>query len=257
MPLRVRSMVGLLPLCAVDDARPGDAGSACPTSPRGCAGSSRNKPRVRRRGRRTRIERDEHASGGCSSIVDPDRLRAHPRARCSTRTSSCRRTACARCRAATATHPFTISLDGVDAHASTTSRPSRRRGLFGGNSNWRGPVWFPVNYLLIEALRVYDRYFGDDFTVEYPTGSGTRADARARSPTSSPRRLIGALPATTPTGAGRCFGGYELFQTDPAWHDLIPFHEYFHGDTGAGLGASHQTGWTGLVADLIIRRRRA
>ena len=100
--------------------------------------------------------------------------------------------------------------------ASTTSRRSRRTALFGGNSNWRGPVWFPVNYLLIEALRVYHRYFGDDFTVEFPTGSGQQLHARRRSPTSSPARLIAHVPPRRATGAGRCFGGYELLQRDPA-----------------------------------------
>jgi hypothetical protein len=123
-------------------------------------------------------------------------------------------------------------------------------GLFGGNSNWRGPIWMPVNYLLIEMLRVYHRYLGAAFTVECPTGSGQMmpldqvADQLAS-------RLIGIFL----DGDGRrpVFGSYERFQTDPAWHDLIPFHEYFNGDTGAGIGASHQTGWTGLVADLVIR----
>ena len=128
-------------------------------------------------------------------------------------------------------------------------------GLFGGNSNWRGPIWFPINYLLVETLRVYHRYLGDGFTVEFPTGSGRAADPRA-----GRRRAVGAadrdLPRARRRHAARCSARYELFQRDPAWHDLIPFHEYFHGDTGAGLGASHQTGWTGLVADLIIRRGR-
>ena len=127
-------------------------------------------------------------------------------------------------------------------------------GLFGGNSNWRGPIWMPINYLLVETLRVYHRYLGDAFTVECPTGSG-RELSLAQVADELAARLT-ALFLKRTDGTRPVFGGYRLFQEDPAWHDLIPFHEYFHGDTGAGLGASHQTGWTGLVADLIVRRGR-
>src|SRR3954465_10062007 len=127
-------------------------------------------------------------------------------------------------------------------------------GLFGGNSNWRGPIWFPINFLLVGTLRVYERFLGASWKVECPTGSGQMlslgevADALAA-------RLPGIFLAR-PDGTRPVFGDYELFQRDPAWRNLIPFHEYFHADTGAGLGASHQTGWTGLVADLLIRRGR-
>jgi hypothetical protein len=125
--------------------------------------------------------------------------------------------------------------------------------LFGGNSNWRGPVWMPLNYLMIGALDRYQSYFGDRLLVEYPTGSGSTvtlgqvADDLAR-------RLVSIFTAGA-DGRRPIFGGYELFQTDEAWRDQLWFHEYFHGDTGAGLGASHQTGWTGLVLDLIADRR--
>ena len=123
-------------------------------------------------------------------------------------------------------------------------------GMFGGNSNWRGPVWFPVNHLIIEGLRRFGEFFGDDLLVEYPTGSGEKqtfgeiADDLAR-------RLVNLFLLD---GDGRrpVHGDVELFQRDERWRDLIPFYEYFHGDTGAGLGASHQTGWTALVVDLII-----
>ena len=113
-------------------------------------------------------------------------------------------------------------------------------------------MWFPVNYLVIEALRRYARLFGDDLLVEHPTGSGSKLTL-----TQVADDLAGRLVSIfTADAAGRrpVFGDEELFQTDPAWHDQVPFHEYFHGDTGKGLGASHQTGWTGLVADLIVRR---
>jgi hypothetical protein len=127
--------------------------------------------------------------------------------------------------------------------------------LFGGNSNWRGPIWFPVNYLLVATLPIYYRYLGDGFKVELPTGSG-RELTLAQAADELSARLIGIF-LDDENGRRPVFGGYELFQSDPAWHGQIPFHEYFHGDTGAGIGASHQTGWTGLVADLIIRRGRA
>ena len=124
--------------------------------------------------------------------------------------------------------------------------------MFGGNSNWRGPVWFPVNYLLIEALRRFGRFFGDDLLVEYPTGSGIKCSLSAIADDLSDRLI--ALFTDDADGRRPVFGDNELFQHNPAWHEPL-FYEYFHGDTGAGLGASHQTGWTALVADLIIRRR--
>ena len=122
-------------------------------------------------------------------------------------------------------------------------------GLFGGNSNWRGPVWFPVNFLIIESLQKFHYYLGDDFKVECPTGSGkymTLWEAAAE----ISRRLT-RIFIKDEKGRRPVFGGTEKFQTDPEWRDYIPFHEYFHGDNGAGVGASHQTGWTGLVAKLI------
>jgi len=122
--------------------------------------------------------------------------------------------------------------------------------MYGGNSNWRGPVWFPVNYIVIRALLQYDRFFGPTFTVEYPTGSGKRLTLREVAGDLA-ERLIGIW---LPDHDGRrpVYGGMERFQTDPDWRDNLFFHEYFHGDNGAGLGASHQTGWTAIVADLIL-----
>jgi hypothetical protein len=149
--------------------------------------------------------------------------------------------------------PLHVEIEGATATLDYEPAESTT-GLYGGNSNWRGPVWFPINYLLLETLRVYHRYLGDGFTVEFPTGSGRQLTLDAVAD-----ELAGRLIALFLRGAdGRrpVFGGYELLQSDPRWRDLIPFHEYFHGDTGAGLGASHQTGWTGLVADLVIHRRR-
>jgi hypothetical protein len=122
-------------------------------------------------------------------------------------------------------------------------------GMFGGNSNWRGPVWFPVNLLIVRALVQHYRYYGDDFTVECPTGSGTQMTLFGVAQEIA-GRLIGTF-LRRPDGTRPVYGGSEVFQHDPHWRDLILFYEYFHGDNGAGVGASHQTGWTGLVAQLI------
>ncbi len=126
-----------------------------------------------------------------------------------------------------------------------------RTGLFGGNSNWRGPIWFPINYLMIEALRKYHHHYGDSLTVEVPHGSGNQVTLDAAADELS-RRLARIFLRDERNGGRRpVFGGETYFQTDPHWRDYILFYEYFHGDNGAGLGASHQTGWTALVAELI------
>jgi len=151
-------------------------------------------------------------------------------------------------------HPFSVELGGMVSTVDYEPGESTN-SLFGGNSNWRGPVWFPVNYLVIEALRRYARYFGHDFTVECPTGSG-RQLTLAQVADELARRLT-AIFLDDENGRRPVFGATERFQRDPVWHRRLLFYEYFHGDNGAGVGASHQTGWTGLVADLIIRRATA
>ncbi len=148
-------------------------------------------------------------------------------------------------------HPYTVELGGRQFTVDYEPGESTS-GLFGGNSNWRGPVWMPINYLVVEALGRYARWFGDELKVEMPAGSGRTATI-PQVMQGLADRLIG-LFLDDADGRRPVFGPYEKFQTDPAWHDLLLFHEYFHGDTGQGLGASHQTGWTGLVADLVIRR---
>jgi hypothetical protein len=145
-------------------------------------------------------------------------------------------------------HPYEVQ---VNDHVSRVDyEPAESTsGLFGGNSNWRGPIWFPLNFLLVESLQKYHHYYGEDFKVECPARSGNEVDLWQVAAEIS-RRLVhifvrgrdGRRPVT---------GGIELFRSDPYWKDLIPFYEYFHGDNGAGIGASHQTGWTGLVAKLI------
>jgi hypothetical protein len=121
--------------------------------------------------------------------------------------------------------------------------------MFGGNSNWRGPIWMPVNGLIVRALLQYYTYYGDAFTVECPTGSGRKMNLYQVAEEIS-RRLAGIFLRD---GQGRraVYGGTRKFQEDPHWRDLVLFYEYFHGDNGAGIGASHQTGWTGLVARLM------
>ena len=123
--------------------------------------------------------------------------------------------------------------------------------MFGGNSNWRGPVWMPVNVLLLRGLQRYAQTLGDGFTFEYPTGSGHTATLSECA--DDLRRRLVSLFLRGPDGRRPCHGWVDVLQDDPRWRDHVLFNEYFHGDNGAGLGASHQTGWTGLVADLIVR----
>jgi len=147
-------------------------------------------------------------------------------------------------------HPLQLVLGG--GVATLDYEPGESEcALFGGNSNWRGPIWFAINHLIGDALRRFHAYLGDEFKVECPTGSGRLVTLRAVSNELSQRLVSLFLDRE---GRRPVFGGYEKFQRDPRWHSLIPFHEYFHGDTGAGLGASHQTGWTGLVASQIVER---
>lgn len=146
------------------------------------------------------------------------------------------------------TTPYTVP--GMPEASIEYAPAESRTAMYGGNSNWRGPVWLPVNYLAIRALLHYAHFFGDDFTVDYPTGSGRRATLRAIADDLADR-LVGIwLPDGDGHRPGN--GGTERFRTDPAWRDNLTFHEYFHGDNGAGLGATHQTGWTAVVADLIL-----
>jgi hypothetical protein len=127
--------------------------------------------------------------------------------------------------------------------------------MFGGNSNWRGPIWFPVNYLLIESLQKFHHYYGDDFKIEYPTGSGQLVTILQVAEELA-RRLT-RLFLRDDKGRRPVHDRYEKLQTDPHFRDYITFHEYFHGDDGHGLGASHQTGWTALVAKLLQPRAAA
>ncbi len=243
-PIEVRSMVGLIPLLAVTVIDQ-EAMETMPDFARRMHWFLDRRPHLS--GNVARIDEPGSEHQHLASIITPDRLRSVLRylldekeflSPFGIRSLSMHHR----------DHPFELRVDeqtfgvGYEPGESTT-------GLFGGNSNWRGPVWFPLNYLIIEALERFHDYLGDDFTVECPTGSGeemtlTRVAADLR------RRLVGIF---LPDAAGvRPFHGAESpAGRDPAWKDLLLFHEYFHGDDGRGLGASHQTGWTGLVADLI------
>ncbi|MGD0603438.1 MAG: hypothetical protein ABSA53_07530 [Streptosporangiaceae bacterium] len=151
-------------------------------------------------------------------------------------------------------HPYQLDVEGVSATVDYEPAESTTP-MFGGNSNWRGPVWFPLNYLVISVLQRYYLYFGDELTIEYPAGSGHRMPLDLIA-LDLQDRLI-SLFAVGPDGRRACFGWVDKLQHDPAWKDNLLFNEYFHGDNGAGLGASHQTGWTGLIADVIRRRHGA
>jgi hypothetical protein len=144
--------------------------------------------------------------------------------------------------------PFVLEMGGQRNEVQYQPAESNS-GLFGGNSNWRGPVWFPVDYLIIEALQQFHHYYGEDFKIECPTGSGQLLTISQIADDLS-NRLI-KLFLRDENGRRPVFGAQPVFQADPHWRDYILFYEYFNGDSGAGLGASHQTGWTGLVAKLI------
>jgi hypothetical protein len=247
VPLAARSVVGLLPLAAVTTLGP-ETMARLPDFTRRVDWFVANRSEAL--GIVHQIDSAEHAGWKMLSIVDEQRLRIllaamldpgeflsdHGLRALSKRHEQ---------------HPLQIDVGGVTATLDYEPGESTS-GLFGGNSNWRGPVWFPINYLLIDALRVYHRYLGDAFTVELPSGSGNELTLEQVADELSSRLI--RIFLRDANGRRPVFGGYTLLRDDPAWSDLIPFHEYFHGDTGAGLGASHQTGWTGLVADLIIRR---
>ena len=247
VPMRVRSMVGLLPLCATTTLG-AETLSALPRFADRYHWFVANRPEAAAVVGQTHAR--DGAEGRLLSMVGPAQLRrilatlldeAEFLSPYGIRSVSRRHL----------TRPFVLDLP--ELHASVDYEPGESTtGLFGGNSNWRGPVWFPVNVLVAEGLRRFAAFFGDDLTVEHPTGSGTM-----RTLAQVVDDLEARLVALFLEAGGRrpVFGGYELLQGDPRWRDQLWFHEYFHGDTGAGLGASHQTGWTGLVAELILRPR--
>jgi hypothetical protein len=243
-PLKVRSLVGLMPLIAVEtigaetlDALPGLKRSiAWLTAHRPDLASHLARSDIKGEGARHlfAIPDEERLRRILGYMLDEDEFLSPYGLRSLSKIHDAQ--------------PYSLTIGGQTFGIEYQPAESRS-GLFGGNSNWRGPVWFPINLLIIEALRRYHRYYGDDFTVEYPTGSGEQHTLAAVADDLS-RRLC-TLFLRDENGRRPANGGKTLFDSDPHWRDNILFFEYFHGDTGAGLGASHQTGWTGVVAALI------
>ena len=243
-PLKVRSMVGLIPLFAVETLEP-DALERLPGFAR------RMEWFIRHR-------QDLTANVACMrtpgsgerrllSIVDQSQLRRVLQVMLDEREFL----SPFGIRAVSRIHherPYSVSLGGGE-HSVSYEPGESSTGLFGGNSNWRGPIWFPVNFLIVESLQRFHHYLGPEFTVECPTGSGVFMTLAEVADEIS-RRLTRTF-LRDPHGRRPVHGGHEQFQSDPHWRDLILFYEYFHGDNGRGVGASHQTGWTGLVAKLI------
>ncbi len=255
VPLRVKSVVGVIPVLA--------AAFLESTTDDYLANADRIERRfsqfLRRRGLDTSeldragfVYRTDSASGSklMLTVVDPQRLRrvlTEVLSEDSMLSPYGIRSLSQRHRA----EPFSVEVDGQDFVVNYEPAESST-AMYGGNSNWRGPVWFPINHLVIEALERYYMYLGDDFTVECPTGSGVMMNLNEVA--NELRQRLIALFIPGPSGRIPCHGTTPLFADDPRWNELSLFHEYFNGDDGAGLGASHQTGWTGLVADLIIGR---
>jgi Mannosylglycerate hydrolase MGH1-like glycoside hydrolase domain len=244
LPLRVRSLVGLIPLFAVESF-PSALLERFPAFLRRLEWFIDNRPDLTEgvACMRTRGEEDRRLF----SIVSPERLRRILRVMLDETEFLSDHGV----RSLSAIHrerPFELAVDGV-VHRVRYEPAESSSPLFGGNSNWRGPIWFPTNYLLVESLRKFHRYLGDVFTVELPAGSGRMATLAEVADELS-RRLC-RIFLRDASGQRPCFGGTRLLQDDPLFRDHLLFHEYFHGDDGAGIGASHQTGWTGLVAALL------
>ena len=243
IPMRIQSMVGLIPLFAVEIIEP-QVLEAFPAFHRrlqwflehGAAYGAKTEAQETGRGTRrllSLVGRDR-LRRVLERLLDPEGFLSDHGIRSLSKVHRAR--------------PSVVPWDGAELRVGYEPAESST-GLFGGNSNWRGPVWFPVNYLLIESLQKFHHFLGDSFRVEFPTGSGREmhlAEVAAELSRRLTRIFLRARDGRRPA-----YGGTETFQTDPHWRDLVLFHEYFHGDNGAGLGASHQTGWTGLVAKLL------
>jgi hypothetical protein len=242
--LKVRSMVGLVPLFAVATLEP-EMLEKLPAFRKRMDWFIQNRPDLT--GNIACMQTEGVCARRLLAIVDPDKL---PRILTkmldeSEFLSPYGIRALSRCHAQ---HPYLFEVNGTPFRVDYEPAESSS-GLFGGNSNWRGPIWFPVNFLLIESLQTFHRYLGDSFQVTCPAGSDQRLDLEKVAAELS-RRLT-QIFLKDATGQRPVYGKHTLFQQDPHWQNLILFFEYFHGDYGLGVGASHQTGWTGLVAQLI------
>jgi hypothetical protein len=246
IPLKVRSLVGLMPLLAVETLEH-DLVESLPVFKRRLNWFFENRLYLRDRGQVACVRAPGEQSRRLLSIVNRDHLVKvlQPMLDENEFLSEFG------IRSVSKYHekkPYTFYVDG-QAHTINYQPAESESGLFGGNSNWRGPIWFPINYLLIESLQKFHHYYGNSLKVECPTGSG-RMMTLGEVATELSRRLI-KMFLRNDQGERPIYGGLRVFQDDPHWQDHILFNEYFHGDNGAGLGASHQTGWTGVVAKLI------
>jgi hypothetical protein len=244
--LKVRSMVGLLPLCATTVIEPWQR-DRMPSLQAQFADRIRRIPELLEGIHPSGPGHRGYADRGIFAIVGPERLRRI----LSRMLDENEFLSDYGIRALSRAHrekPYVFDVHGQEYRVAYLPAESDS-GVFGGNSNWRGPIWMPVNAMLIRALLSYYLYYGDAFQVECPTGSGRTMNLFevAREIASRLVRIF----LRGPDGRRPVFGGVDLFQTDPHWRDHVLFYEYFHGDNGAGIGASHQTGWTGLVATLI------
>jgi mannosylglycerate hydrolase MGH1-like protein len=244
--LKVRSMVGLLPLCATTVVEPWQR-DRVPRLLEVYSERLQRMPELRETIHPTGPGHLGVADRGIVALVTPDRLRRILSRMLDEREflSPYGIRALSRYHAG---HPYVFTVQGQDYRVNYLPAESDT-GMFGGNSNWRGPIWMPVNALLIRALLSFYLYYGDNFKVECPTGSGNQMNL-FQVARDIANRLI-RIFLRDASGRRPVYGGTRKFQTDPQWKDYLLFYEYFHGDNGAGLGASHQTGWTGLVAKLI------
>ncbi|HEY2251731.1 MAG TPA: glucosidase, partial [Planctomycetaceae bacterium] len=248
IPLRVRSMVGLIPLFAVETLEP-EMLERLPSFNRRLKWFLKNRPELAAlvsrwedpgRGERrmlsllrgSRMKRLLKRMLDESEFLSPYGVRALSRQHLK--------------------DPYVFDCSGQKFTVSYQPGESDS-GMFGGNSNWRGPIWFPVNFLIIESLQKFHHYYGDEFLIECPSGSGVQRTIDQVAGDLSHR--LARIFLRDSLGRRAVFGRTEKFQDDPHFRDYIPFFEYFHGDTGRGLGAAHQTGWTGLVAKLLQPRR--
>jgi hypothetical protein len=243
-PMKVRSMVGLIPLFAVETLEP-ELLDRLPDFKRRMEWFIQNRPDLTANVACMRTP--GNAERRLLSIVSQDQLRSVLRFMLDENEffSQYGIRAISRFHK---DHPYMLQVNGTQ-HRVDYEPAESSTGLFGGNSNWRGPIWFPLNYLLVESLQKFHHYLGEDFKVECPVGSGqmlTLWEVAGEISKRLSRIFLNDADQRRPV-----FGAAEKFQTDPNWRDLIPFHEYFHGDNGSGVGASHQTGWTGLVAKLL------
>jgi hypothetical protein len=244
--LKVRSMVGLLPLCATTVIEPQQR-ERVPRVLRILTERLQRMPELLESIHPTGPGHLGHAGRGIAALVGPGRLR-RILSRMLDENEFLSPYGVRALSRYHAEHPYVFNANAQEYRVNYLPAESDT-GMFGGNSNWRGPIWMPVNALLIRALLSYYLYYGDNFKIECPTGSGSHMNLFevAREIANRLTRIF----LRNESGRRPVYGGAEKFQTDPHWKDYILFYEYFHGDNGAGLGASHQTGWTGLVAKLI------